>query len=130
MILECFLTRIHFVFISLPLKLDKGRLNVYGIHFWNPQEGLVLGAIRWKGDQEIIGNLVLLTEDGGQTWQPILTESGGSRLLMLSRIEGFLFWGRLYYTADGGRNWRQLSIGATDVYFKLGRSRMGYHRTV
>ncbi len=107
--------------LEVQKVLEGGVLYVYGIHFFSPQDGLVLGGVRWRGDQELNGNLVLLTEDGGQTWQPILTESGGSRLFMLSRTEGWMWasWvSRLSYTADGGRSWIELGIkGILDVYF-------------
>jgi photosystem II stability/assembly factor-like uncharacterized protein len=90
--------------------LDKGRLNVYGVYFWNSQEGLALCVIQMRGYADIMGSFVLLTTDGGQDWQSILGVSGWN-LYMLPSREGWISgWSSsaLYHTVDGGKQWEKV----------------------
>lgn len=101
---------------------DLGRLNVYGVHFWNSTEGVISCVAQLRGEDAIKAGMALATHDGGQTWELRGASVVGVRLDMRSRTEGWMTraggLSGLNYTADGWRTSRRVIEGSVhDAYF-------------
>jgi photosystem II stability/assembly factor-like uncharacterized protein len=95
--------------------------GIYAVTFYNEQRGIIIGG-DWNEKSRNRQNKAI-TQDGGQSWQLISDGNdpgyqscvdyrpgtAGSTLLSCG-IPG------VYYTQDGGNNWKQL---LTDAYYTL-----------
>ena len=107
-----------------------GRLSVYGVHFENSSEGIIMCVAQQRGEGELRGSLVLATADGGASWRHVASSKGdpplGPGMSMLSLTEGWStstsFIGLpsgLQYTRDGWRTWTSLlNVGVAAAHFR------------
>lgn len=97
-------------------RLSEFSDSVFFIHFFNENEGILNK-----------GPVILRTEDGGDNWTPVFSNSGPeglNRLQMVSHLIGYMSGGSTYdgfssgvllKTTDGGKSWVKLPITSSQI---------------
>ena len=100
--------------------LPKGSLSIHDLRFLSATRGVGVG-LRSEGRRT--RPVVILTGDGGKTWETVETPEAGSSLFFLNEQKGWMVTsGGLWKTADSGRSWAKLQSGGVTeglhrVYF-------------
>ena len=93
--------------ILLSSDVKEGKPELYSLRFANKKKGWIVGSLN-KNDQ-VVGNLVLHTSDGGTLWQRVRVPTN-SELIHLDFVDEDNGWivganGTIFATNDGGENW-------------------------
>ena len=83
---------------------------IRSVHFISPSTGFAVAGGRNDGGYSPampdMGGVVLTTADAGRTWQPLAAPADAQSVCFSGPGHGWLgAAGRLYRTADGGRQW-------------------------
>ena len=98
--------------------------SLVDVYFWDEQRGIVVGGT--AGVSNASRAVVLLTEDGGETWSVRHTSSGGGEWSWkisfptpttgYVSLEGARFPAKVLKTTDAGLTWTELAIpGSNDL---------------
>ncbi|MGB0525491.1 MAG: YCF48-related protein [Flammeovirgaceae bacterium] len=108
--------------ITLPGTSSIATVVLRGMHWFTPEEGIILGSTEFFGAP----NHIYKTYDGGQTWQQIILDAGIAPFF--SKIPNIVMQfngdhgviagasGNLLYSDDKGETWQNLRKGLPDVY--------------
>ena len=103
-----------------PPPSPGGSLAIRDLKFLSATRGVGVGLL---GRGRRARPVVILTSDGGKTWDTVETKEAGSSLFFLNQETGWMVTGNgLWKTADSGRSWTRLppsaaTEGISRVYF-------------
>jgi len=83
---------------------------IRSVHFISPSTGFAVAGGRDDGGYDPalpdLGGVVLTSSDAGRTWHPLAAPANAQSVCFSDPMHGWLgAGGRLYRTADGGRQW-------------------------
>ncbi|MEM1042101.1 MAG: FlgD immunoglobulin-like domain containing protein [Bacteroidota bacterium] len=104
-------------------SMDDYAASLVDVYFWDEQRGIAVGGTDGFGDGSAV---VLLTEDGGETWNVQYTSSGSFEWAWkisfptpttgYVSLEGAAFPAKVLKTTDAGLTWTELTIpGSSDL---------------
>ncbi|MAF09899.1 hypothetical protein CMK11_05545 [Candidatus Poribacteria bacterium] len=108
----------------------SGQFNVYGVYFWSSTDGYAWCVVQTRGEDDVTGYALLVTDDGGHSWSARATSSAtasgdfsGALFTMTSPSVGWvasrgLLPVGLWHTSDGWRTLSQpIEIGTAAAHF-------------
>lgn len=108
--------------IDLPGSSPLSSLVLRGMHWFSPDEGVLLGSTELFGSP----NHIYKTYDGGQSWQEILLDPGSTAFFTKISNIALAFkgdrgviggaTGNVLYTDDQGETWQQIQSGFPDAH--------------
>jgi photosystem II stability/assembly factor-like uncharacterized protein len=93
-----------------PPPAPKGSLTIRDLKFLSPTRGVGAGLL---GKGRRTKPVVILTGDGGRTWDTVEAREAGSSLFFVNEETGWMVTGAgLWKTSDSGRDWTKLPPNA------------------
>ena len=80
------------------------------IIFYDDSYGVIIGV------NELNKSMILLTYDGGQTWETKSFEANLSVIFLLDKQLGYALGDKLYKTTDSGQTWTEIDLGFNNYY--------------
>lgn len=108
--------------VMLPRSTEISSMVIRGMHWFTPDEGVILGSTEFFG----LPNHIFKTTDGGVTWQKIALDAGSDPFfgkipniaMKFNGNQGIITGatGNILYSTDKGDTWQSIQKGLPDVY--------------
>ena len=107
--------------IRFPQSGDGDNIDLYSIHFASDTKGWVVGSV--SRNDNIVDNVLIATEDGGQTWTQRTTPTK-NELMHLDFVDDAHGWlvgadGTVLATTDGGQHWIKQTSGTDALLYHV-----------